>query len=297
VHFAGKVSALLKHPKTALASLRSTLGKADISMVNLETAITSRGTPAPKQYHFRTTPKALTALAAAGVDVVTMANNHAVDYGKPGLTDTLAAKKTSPVKIVGIGANASQAYAPAMFTVRGQKVAVLGASDVNDWTLSTWQAGAGKPGIANARSSLLIKAVSDARKHSDIVVVYLHWGTEGLTCPTSRQTGLAGQLKAAGADVVVGSHAHRVQGGGWKGSSFVDYGLGNFVWYNNSAGGSATTGVLTVSIVGRSTTTATWTPMVVSPSGVPIRPSAAVSAKMLKAWKAARGCTGLAAKP
>ena len=136
-----------------------------------------------------------------------------------------------------------------------------------------------------------------ARKKADVVVVYLHWGTEELTCPTANQTSIASTLAKAGADIVVGSHAHRVQGGGWKGSTFVEYGLGNFVWYNNSTAGSATTGVLTLSVVGRHTTKAVWAPLRIGNDGIPRRPAAKTRASMLKAWRAARSCTGLSGTP
>lgn len=297
VHFANQVAKLLQHPQTSLASLRPTLAKPDLAVVNLETAITSRGTPAPKQYHFRTTPTALTTLAAAGIDVVTMANNHAVDYGSVGLTDTLAAQRTSKLPIVGLGPNATRAYAPAIIKVRGTRVAVLGASQINDWTLQNWTATSSKPGLASAvAGNRLVAAVRAARAKADLVVVYLHWGTETLTCPTSAQRSLAKALAAAGADIVVGSHAHRVQGAGWLGRTYVDYGLGNFIWYNSASDGSSTTGVLTLTVSGRTVVSSSWTPMRIGSDGVPRVPNAATKAKMLAAWRQARGCTGLAAK-
>ncbi len=73
----------------------------------------------------------------------------------------------------------------------------------------------------------------DAARSSDVVVVYLHWGTEGRSCPDARQPALARLLAEAGADVVVGSHAHVLLGSGWLGDTYVDYGLGNFLWYHD----------------------------------------------------------------
>jgi poly-gamma-glutamate synthesis protein (capsule biosynthesis protein) len=296
VHFADQVAALLDEPGTSLAALRPQLAGADIAMVNLETAVTTRGRPAPKTYHFRTSPVALEALAAAGVDVVTMANNHAVDYGRTGLADTLAAQRRSPIPVVGIGPDAAHAYAPAIFTVRGVRVAVLGASQVNDWTLQNWTAGQTSPGIASAVTrSRLVTAVQQARSRADVVVVYLHWGTERFTCPDQAQERTAKALSAAGADIVVGSHAHRVQGAGWLGNTFVGYGLGNFIWYNSSSAGSATTGVLTVTVRGRTVVTSSWTPLRIARSGVPGTPSSSSATAMVRSWRQARGCTGLAA--
>lgn len=297
VHFADQVGGLLRRPRSSLASLRPWLATADVAVVNLETAITSRGAPAPKTYHFRTTPTALTALAAAGVDVVTMANNHAVDYGAVGLRDTLAAQRNSRLPVVGIGPNADRAYAPAILTVRGTRVAVLGASRLNDWTLQNWTATSSRPGLASAvNTTRLAAAVRAARARADLVVVYLHWGTEGHTCPDASQQRTARALAAAGAGIIVGSHAHRVQGAGWMGRTFVDYGLGNFIWYNSSSAGSSTSGVLTLTVRARTVVASSWTPMRIGSDGVPRVPGAATGARMLTAWLQARQCTGLAAK-
>lgn len=298
VHFEAHVAALLRRPGTALTSLRPHLATADLAMVNLETAITTRGTPAPKQYRFRAPATALSALAGAGVDVVTMANNHAVDFGPVGLTDTLAARKAGPVRVVGIGANAAQAYAPAVLTVRGRRVAFLGASQIGDWTLRQWGATSARPGIAGARPlDRLVTAVKEARAQADVVVVYLHWGTERLTCPDAAQRAAAAALAAAGADVIVGAHAHRLQGAGWLGRSFVAYGLGNFVWYNRSSEASTTTGVLTLTLHGRRVTRSRWTPLRIGATGVPTAPPKATADRLNRAFQSTRGCTGLSPQP
>jgi poly-gamma-glutamate synthesis protein (capsule biosynthesis protein) len=267
-------------------------------MVNLETAVTERGTPAPKEYRFRTPASAFTALAGAGVDVVTMANNHAVDYGAVGLADTLAARRTSPVRVVGIGENSTDAYAPAVFDVRGRRVAVLGASQLRDWTLQQFGATRDRPGIAGARPiDRLLAAVRSSRRSADVVVVYLHWGTEKKTCPDAVQRDAAKALIAAGADVVVGAHAHVVQGAGWLGRGYVAYGLGNFVWYSRSSDAAATTGVLTLTVEGRRVTRSQWTPLRIGANGVPDAPPAATARAQTTSFEAARSCTGLSRTP
>lgn len=298
VHFADQVGALLNRPQSSLASLRPHLATADLAMVNLETAITRRGAPAPKTYHFRTSPTALTALSAAGVDVVTLANNHSVDFGPTGLQDTLAAQRASKLPIVGFGPDSARAYAPAMFTVRGTRIAVFGASQVNDWTLQNWTATGSRPGLASSLpGSPLAAAVRQARGTADLVVVFLHWGTEGQSCPDALQRQTARTLTGAGADIVVGSHAHRVQGAGWMGKAFVGYGMGNFVWYNSSTYGSSTSGVLTLTVRGRSVVSTAWTPMRIGSDGVPRVPEAGTKATMLAAWQQTRKCTGLSLTP
>src|SRR6478672_5895047 len=110
MHFELQLAALLRQPEGALGPMTPALGGADLTMVNLETSISHRGIPEAKEleepgnrYHFRTSPAALDVLAAAGVDVATVANNHGADYGPLGLRDTLRARRHSPVHLVGIG--------------------------------------------------------------------------------------------------------------------------------------------------------------------------------------------------
>jgi Bacterial capsule synthesis protein PGA_cap len=307
VHFEGRLSALLT--PDGLSALRGVLGTADVAVVNLETAITDRGVEQPKIYHFRTSPAALVTLQNAGVDAVSLANNHAVDYGADGLADTLAAQAASPVPMIGIGPDAAHAFAPATFDVRGTKVAVIASSQVNDYTVHAYPATDTKPGIAgNLDNTRLLAAVRAARAAYDVVVVFLHWGSDYTSCPDGAQTSTAATLAAAGADVVVGGHAHRVQGAGWLGRTYVDYGLGNFVWLNTRAAIDTVSGVLTLTVdpvrarartgTGPSVVTgATWTPLVIGDDGVPRPPDAAGAAAQQAAWAQARSCARLAASP
>jgi poly-gamma-glutamate synthesis protein (capsule biosynthesis protein) len=103
VHFMDRTAALLKNPSTAFGSITPTLADADLTIVNLETAITSRGTPEPKTYHFRTVPTSIDALKAAGIDAVSIANNHTLDYGQVGLLDTLDALSAASYPAFGAG--------------------------------------------------------------------------------------------------------------------------------------------------------------------------------------------------
>jgi hypothetical protein len=295
VHFTAQLEPLAGEPGS-LAELKPYLAAADLAMVNLETAITDRGSPEPKQFHFRTSPEALVRLQESGVDVVTMANNHAVDYGAAGLTDTLAAKEAGPIPVVGVGADDDEAYAPAYLQVRGTTVAVLGGTQVPDWTLAHWSASSSRGGVASAASSTrLAAAVRRARAKADVVVVYLHWGTDYTQCPNALQVRTARALADAGADVVLGSHAHQLQGGGWLGRTYVDYGLGNFVWWRRNNEVDGRSGVLTLTLTGHRVTKAAWTPMRVSPDGLPREPQDPGEQKTLLAkWDALRGCAHLA---
>ncbi len=299
VHFEGSVRRRLDaNPATVLEPVAGLLRTADIAMVNLETAVTQRGTAEPKQFTFRAPRSGFTALKAGGVDVVTVANNHGEDYGPVGLADTLDAARTAGFPLVGAGVDEASAYAPWRTTVNGQRVAVLGATQVlDDFAVDRWAAGPGKPGLASAkRTDVLLDAVRRARPGTDTLVVYLHWGVELQQCPNAVATGLARDLVAAGADVVVGSHAHVLLGSGYLGGAYVDYGLGNFVFYAGGGGPTTQSGVLTLTTRGRAVTEARWSPAVLR-DGVtsPLAGDAATTAEA--AHDRLRACTGLTAAP
>ena len=298
VHFEGAIeSRLSANPASTFGPIAGVLRRADLAVVNLETAITERGTPAPKDFTFRAPPSALTAMKEAGVDVATMANNHGLDFGVVGLRDSLAAAKVARFPVVGVGRNADEAYRAHQVTVRGQRIAVIGATQVLDSSLAAaWTAGDGKPGMASAyEETRLLAAVRKARASADTVVVDLHWGRELVNCPIDRQRALAPKLVAAGADVVVGSHAHILLGGGYLRGAYVHYGLGNFVFYSGG-GPTAQSGVLLLTLRGRAVTTSRWVPAAIS-GGVPIPLQGAAATRAVTSWQSLRRCTGLSARP
>lgn len=299
VHFEGGLRARLNNPRTALGPIAGVLRDADLAMVNLETAITTGGTPAPgKQFTFRAPASAFTALKAAGVDVVSMANNHGMDYMDTGLADSLAAIKRSRYPVVGIGANDTEAYRPFRKVVNGNRVSIIGATQVlDDHLISAWTATPDKGGLASAKNETrLLRAVREARKRSDTVIVHLHWGTEMQKCPNQAQLALAPKLVKAGADVVVGGHAHILLGAGYLGNSYISYGLGNFVFYNSSPATTGRTGVLTLTLNGRKVLKDTWTPATIQ-GGVPVPMTGSARSQAVADWKALRSCTGLSTRP
>ncbi|WP_405059804.1 CapA family protein [Kribbella sp. NBC_01505] len=231
VNFHNQTQQLLDaDPQTAFGDAGGALSDADLAIVNLETAITGRGTAATKRFLFRTDARAVTAVKAAGVDAVSLANNHTLDYGRAGLADTLSVARRGKLPTFGAGLNASQAYAPWRTTVRGVKVSVLGISEVSELA-NEWAAGVSRPGLAMAIDHrLAVEAVRRARRTSDVVIVVPHWGSEFDHCPTPEQRALAADLSAAGADVILGAHAHVLQGQGYLGRTFVAYGLGNLLF-------------------------------------------------------------------
>lgn len=283
VHFEGVLRERLDDPATALAPATRALAAADLAVVNLETSIGTGGRPEPgKRYPFRAPPRALAALSAAGIDIATLANNHALDYGRPMLAQTFAAAAAAgeaepPLAVIGIGANVDEAFRPAMNDVRGTVVATLGATVADEDPTADptghWAATPSHAGTADAVDPRrLLRAVGAADREADVVVVYLHWGIQGERCPSRSQRSLAGRLVDRGADLVVGSHTHGLQGDGPLRGGYVAYGLGNYVWYTPST----PTGVLTLTVrpaparEGRAEVTkATWEPAWISGNGLP----------------------------
>ena len=311
-HFAKQLAPVAADPQ-GLAALKPYLAGADITVLNLETAITAKGAPlGGKEFTFAAPASALTTLAEAGVDVVSMANNHAVDFGSAGLAETLAAKASSPVTITGIGANRAEAFAPAVTVVDGVSVAVLAATQLREQTTAAFTAGEAKPGVASmVELDAITAAVRDAAARYDVVVVVPHWGTEKELCPTAPQTTAAQRLAEAGADIVVGGHSHRVMGSGWQGTTYFGYGLGNFVWFLNTTFPGRSTGVLTLDIdkaavqarralppaergkAGSVVAKDAWQPLSIPTSGIPVADPA--TADQMRADRAAvQGCSKLA---
>jgi poly-gamma-glutamate synthesis protein (capsule biosynthesis protein) len=291
---------LAADPSDALGpTVPQLLAGVDLSMVNFESAMTSGSCPDPaaKQYVFYAPTTAVDAFKGAGVSLITEANNHGEDCGLPGLQTSLATKASTGYPILGIGQNAAQAFTPFTTTINGQHVAVIAATQVIDSDLQTaWTATATQPGLASAYDvNDLVAAVEAARRTADTVIVYLHWGTELDACPNPLQEPLAQVLVQAGADIIVGTHAHVLLGAGYLGSAYVDYGLGNFAFYDNSPPENAS-GSLVITVTGRHIDSATWRPAeIVDDLPQPLSGSAAAGA--LAAWNGARSCTNVAATP
>jgi len=297
VHFEGGIrTKLLASPTTMFAPIAPVLSSADISMVNLESALTEQNTPVPKEFNFKAPATALDAIRAAGIDVVTEANNHGEDYGPQGLADSLAARAAKSFPVIGIGANATEAYAPYLVEVKGQRIGILAATDVmGEEYVKAWTATDAQGGLAStkyAAQARMVAAIQALRPQVDTLVVYLHWGVERVACATPRQKALARALVDAGADIIVGSHAHVLLGGGKLGSAFVDYGLGNFVFYNE-AGDNGRTGVLMLTVTGRTVDSYQFLPARIRggiPNPIPAGPDADAE---VAHWNSLRACTDL----
>ncbi len=206
----------------------------DIGFANLEGALTDRGEPWPKAFNFRTPPKFAVGLAEAGFDVVSLANNHAMDYGTVGLEDTVAALDSAAVRHAGSGRDSVEARQAAVVETNGVRVAfiacVLTPVEGSGFTVGEWTAGSGL-GISICESGGVASSVTDARAAgADFVLVSVHAGDEYVNAPNATQRELANAALAAGADVVLGHHAHVVQPVEQRGGQLIAWGLGNFIF-------------------------------------------------------------------
>jgi poly-gamma-glutamate synthesis protein (capsule biosynthesis protein) len=180
-------------------------------------------------------------------------------------------------------------------TLKGTRIAVIGVSQVAELA-SSWVATPTRPGEANAINlTRTLAAVRAAARLAPVVIVFMHWGTEGEACPDPDQLILARQLAAAGASIIVGAHAHMLQGSGWLGRTFVAYGMGNFLWWENSY--STATGVLELTLRPHAPLTARFIPAVVSATGQPIVLAGAAARQAATHYNTLRACTDLTPQP
>jgi len=220
------------------------LSAADIAAGNLESAITEQGTPAEnKQYLFRGPAAALPAIRDAGFDVLNLANNHTLDYGWIGLKDTMDALDDHGIRHVGAGADDREAFAPVYVEAGGITVAFVGVSNVVPEV--SWKAGPKNAGVAELYDPRrALEAVREADRNADVVVVLVHWGVERSETPEAYQKEKGRQLIDAGADLVIGSHPHVLQGIEAYNGKWIAYSLGNFVFNMTTSSRTAETGVL-----------------------------------------------------
>ena len=203
--------------------------EADLFLLNLECCISERGKaePSPRRpFHFRAPPSAVEALVHLGVSCVTLANNHALDYGEDALLDTLEHLQAGGIGWVGAGADVEAARRPVVLSARGMRLAVIGATDHPE----DFAAGPGRPGtayadLASGVPGWLTEAVRAARGAADAVLVTPHWGPNMVPEPVPHVLRAADELVASGATLVAGHSAHVFHG--MRGRILFD--LGDFL--------------------------------------------------------------------
>jgi poly-gamma-glutamate synthesis protein (capsule biosynthesis protein) len=211
------------HPWAGLGSL---LQEADLAVANLEGVLTTQGRPLDKEYLIRAHPQWGQTLVEGGLDLVTLANNHALDFGQAGLDETLRTLEAIDVAVVGAGppGDAAGARRPALFTLNGVRVAVLG------YAAARWNGSVDVPAtdrVAWANVEAVQADVRAAQSQADLVVVQLHAGTEYAAKPSAGQVKVARAAVDAGAGLVVGHHPHVTQTVERYGQGLIVYSLGD----------------------------------------------------------------------
>ncbi|MDQ0191829.1 CapA family protein [Paenibacillus wynnii] len=223
------------------------LKKADMSFANLETPVSTRGNPSSKSFVFRSEPKTLKGLVYAGIDGVSLANNHVLDYGSVAMLDTLIHLDRNKIGHTGAGKNSMEAFSPYVKTIQGKKIAVLGVSRV--LSDPSWYAGSNHAGAASAYTmEPMLSEIKKSSKVNDFTVVYIHWNEEFKDYPENYARTLAKKIIDSGADMIVGAHSHCLMGVEFYKHKPIYYSLGNFVFNRSTRGGDKTLQSMLVNI-------------------------------------------------
>ncbi|KAI7252503.1 hypothetical protein KC345_g11475 [Hortaea werneckii] len=190
-------------------------------------------------FAFRSKPAALGGLTYAGIDGVSLANNHILDYGQTAMLDTLIHLDKYKIGHTGAGKNIEEAYKPYTKTVKGKRIAMLGVSRVLSGP--SWYAGKNSPGAASAYTpEPLLGAIKKSAQDNDYTIVYIHWNQEFKDYPEKYARQLAKQMIDAGADIILGAHSHCLMGIEYYKHKPIYYSLGNFVFNRSTRGGDKT---------------------------------------------------------
>lgn len=213
------------------AQVADHLTKADLAFANLESPIGSRGRFLNM---FQAPPEAIESLVYAGFDVVSLANNHSLDYDNEGLFETIEILKEHGIRQVGAGKNILEARSPVIINIDNEvRVGFLAYTET--WFCYTrephnWAATDLLPGVAPAEPGMVIEDVARLQTEADVIVVSFHWGIEYESLPNATQQMLAYAAIDAGADIILGHHPHVLQGIEFYNKGVIAYSLGNFVF-------------------------------------------------------------------
>lgn len=212
------------------STLLNELQQADITVINEEFPFGTTGTPAEdKQFTFRVNPSYIEILKQMGVDAVTLANNHILDYGTQPLSETVQTLDDAAILYAGAGDSLERAKELQIIEVNGKRYGMLAASRVIP--VASWNVQNQAPGVfCTYDPTLLLEEIKKARSQCDYLAVYVHWGIERNAMPEDYQKNMAKQYITAGADAVIGSHPHVLQGIEYYEGKPIFYSLGNFVF-------------------------------------------------------------------
>ncbi|MTI96407.1 MAG: CapA family protein [Firmicutes bacterium] len=220
-------------PGYPLAKIRERIKSGDLVFGNLEAPISDVGNPMDKAYVFRAKPFTIEVLLDGGFNLVSLANNHILDYGAEAMLDTIDLLDQHGIAHAGAGKDQAAAGAPVLREVNGVKVAMLAYTGAFPARLyPAWQAGPDTPGTAfYYDEDRLVEAVKSARELADVVIVSMHWGYEYTYATNAEQHRLGKLVVDSGADLVLGHHSHTPQGIEFYGGKPIVYSLGNFLFY------------------------------------------------------------------
>jgi len=212
----------------------SFMQNADLMVLNHEFVFSTRGEAMEdKEYTLRNDPKYVKILQNMGTDVVSIANNHILDFGKDAFLDTLKTLENAEIMYAGGGRNLEEASKPVIYEINGQTFAIFAATRVSP--SADWYAGKKHPGVFQTYdATALNKAIAAADTNYDHIIVYVHWGIERTEIPEEYQRTLAKGYIDAGADLIIGAHPHILQGFEYYKEVPICYSLGNYLFGNRT---------------------------------------------------------------
>lgn len=219
-----------------VAQVAAFLQDADLTLCNLESPLSTKGTPLPgKGIWFRADPQNVEALTMCGIDLVALANNHALDYDSPALLETVDVLDEAGISHVGAGANEDAAREPVIKEINGIRIGFLSYSEMAEMYFSVTyprklKATDDLPGIASFNVDDIIDDIGELKDDTDIIILLLHWGTEYQDMPQQYQIEAAHKLIDNGADIIIGHHPHCIQGVETYHGGLIAYSLGNFIF-------------------------------------------------------------------
>jgi poly-gamma-glutamate synthesis protein (capsule biosynthesis protein) len=216
------------------ANVAPLLQAGDITVGNMESALGNAGLPADKSYPFRAPPAAAQSLALAGFDLVSLSNNHSMDYGSEALLQAIDLLEAQGITPIGAGQDFTAAHEPYITQINGVSLAFLSYVNVpiegGGFDTAVWTATENSPGLAWGSPEVIANDVTAVHDQADLLIVLLHSGYEYAEAPSEAQTAAARAAIDAGADLVIGHHAHILQGIEFYNGGVIVYGLGNFAF-------------------------------------------------------------------
>jgi poly-gamma-glutamate synthesis protein (capsule biosynthesis protein) len=200
---------------------------ADVSFANLEAPFGTKGKAFPKTYSFQVQPELINVLTAGKLNLVSIANNHIMDFGVESLTETVNLLKQNNIWFAGAGLNLAQAREPALFQIKDKKIAFIAYSltfPQEFWATDT------SAGTCFPSHTFVYEDIKKFKNENDLVIVSCHWGEELRETPKDYQIELAHNLIDAGADIILGHHPHVIQGIEFYKDKLIAYSLGNFIF-------------------------------------------------------------------